>query len=201
MAELVDLAHRLIENGRDNAAMAVPWRSGVALAKANAADEAVAFFVVGEFQPHSLGIMLATSEAEILLHTHIARAVTRSVSFLFHQPSFHWNHFTGDWSSQIDRGEDTAEQVAEKVEFASCFEGLGFSRAGKPFKFVIPSRSEPRLRHETCPERSRRNERGICSFRLLLATSEAFPPRQATHLFHKFTGRNTSRTSKHATPR
>ena len=111
-------------------------RSGVPLAQAKPAHKAISLLVVGEFQPHSLGIMLATSEAEILLHTHIARAVTRSVSFLFHQPSFHWNHFTGDWSSQIDRGEDTAEQVAEKVEFASCFEGLGFSRAGKLFKFI-----------------------------------------------------------------
>jgi hypothetical protein len=65
--------------------MAVPWRSGVALAKANAADEAVAFFVVGEFQPHTVGIVLAAGETEIPLETEVKRIVSAAVSFLRHK--------------------------------------------------------------------------------------------------------------------
>ncbi len=39
-----------------------------------------------------------------------------------------------------------------------ALKGLGFSRAVKPFPFVIPSRPQPRLRGE--------DERGICISRL-----------------------------------
>jgi len=49
MMELVDLAHGVVEDGGDDAAVAVAGRSGVALAEAEVADESSAFFVEDEF--------------------------------------------------------------------------------------------------------------------------------------------------------
>jgi hypothetical protein len=68
LVKLVHLAHRVIENGSDNAAVAVPRRTGVALAEAEAADEGLAFFVEREFQTHAIGIVLPAGEAVVLLH-------------------------------------------------------------------------------------------------------------------------------------
>ena len=67
VAQLVHLTHRFVEDGCDDAAMAVARGARIALAQAEAADEAVVFFVVSELQVHAVGIVLPAAEAEILL--------------------------------------------------------------------------------------------------------------------------------------
>src|SRR4029077_15528466 len=52
VVELVDLAHGVVEDGGDDAAVAVAGGSGVALAEAEFADEGLPLFVEGEFQAH-----------------------------------------------------------------------------------------------------------------------------------------------------
>ena len=56
VVKLVHLAHGVVEDGGDDAAVAVSGRSGVALAEAEFADEDLAFFVEGEFQGHAAGL-------------------------------------------------------------------------------------------------------------------------------------------------
>ena len=75
VAELVYLAHGVVEDGGDDAAMAMAGRAGVALAEAEFADEGLARFVEGEFQAHAVGIILATGEAVILLQLDVAGVV------------------------------------------------------------------------------------------------------------------------------
>ena len=65
VAQLVDLAHGVVEDGGDDAAVAVSGRAGVAFAEAEFADEAVPF--LGELQAHALGIVGATGEAKVFL--------------------------------------------------------------------------------------------------------------------------------------
>ncbi len=55
VAEFVELAHGVVEDGGDDAAVAVSGRAGVAFAQAEIADEAVPF--LSEFQVHALGIV------------------------------------------------------------------------------------------------------------------------------------------------
>ena len=66
--ELVYLAHGVVEDAGDDAAVAMAGGSGVALAEAEAADEGLAFFVEDEFQVHAVGIIRAADEAIVLLH-------------------------------------------------------------------------------------------------------------------------------------
>ena len=73
--EFVYFAHRVVEDGGDDAAVAVAGRSGIALAEAKIADEGLAFFVEGEFEAHAVGIALAAGEAVVLLHFGVARVV------------------------------------------------------------------------------------------------------------------------------
>jgi len=70
--EFVDLAHGVVEDRGDDAAVAVARGSGVALAEAEAADEGLAGFVEDEFEAHALGIVLAADEAVVLLHFVVA---------------------------------------------------------------------------------------------------------------------------------
>jgi hypothetical protein len=84
MAELVHLAHGFVEDGCDDAAVAVSGRSGEALAEAKAADEAVALFVVGEAEPHAVGVVLAAGETVVFLEADVAGAVTCSGFFASH---------------------------------------------------------------------------------------------------------------------
>src|ERR1039458_2787036 len=76
MTQFVHLAHGFVEDGRDNAAVAVSRRSGVAPAQAEAADETIAVFVVGEAQPHAVGVVLAAGEAVVLRQFYVARVVS-----------------------------------------------------------------------------------------------------------------------------
>src|SRR6202158_51748 len=66
VTQFVHLAHRFIENRRDNAAVAVSGRSVVALAQPESAHEAVALLVVSEAQPHAVRVVLAADEAVVL---------------------------------------------------------------------------------------------------------------------------------------
>ena len=67
LVQLVHLAHGFVEDGGDDAAVAVSGGAGVALAQAKAADETIALFIVGEAQAHAFGIVLAAGEAIIFL--------------------------------------------------------------------------------------------------------------------------------------
>jgi hypothetical protein len=81
LAQLVYLAHGFVEDGGDDAAMAVSGRPGVALAEAEAADEAVAFLVIGETQLHAVGVVGAADEAAIGRQFYVARVVSGTVLF------------------------------------------------------------------------------------------------------------------------
>ena len=72
MAEFIYLAHGIVEDAGDDAAVAVAGRSGVALAETEIADEGLAGFVEDEFQAHAIGIVLAADEAVVLLHLVVA---------------------------------------------------------------------------------------------------------------------------------
>ena len=72
VVQLVDLAHGVVEDGGDDAAVAVAGRSGVALAQAEFADEGLASFVEREFEAHAVGIVHAADEAVVLLHFCVA---------------------------------------------------------------------------------------------------------------------------------
>src|ERR1017187_2925192 len=76
MTQFVHLAHGFVEDGRDNAAVAVSRRSGVAPAQVEAADETIAVFVVGEAQPHAIGVVLAAGEAAVLRQFYVTRVVS-----------------------------------------------------------------------------------------------------------------------------
>src|SRR5450631_1917343 len=80
MTQFVDLAHCLIEDGRDNAAVTVSGRPGVALAQPESTHETVALLVVSEAQPHAVRVARATGEAVVLLQLDVARVVS---SFVF----------------------------------------------------------------------------------------------------------------------
>jgi hypothetical protein len=76
LADFVYLAHGFVEDGRDDATVAVSGRSGVALVEAETGDVAVELFVVGEAQAHAVGIVLSAGEAVVLLEADIDGAVS-----------------------------------------------------------------------------------------------------------------------------
>src|SRR5258708_23613391 len=76
LTQFVHLAHGFIEDGRDDAAVAVSGRSGVTLAQAESAHETAALLVVGETQAHAVGIILAAGEAIVLLEFYVACVVS-----------------------------------------------------------------------------------------------------------------------------
>lgn len=76
VVEFVDLAHGVVEDGGDDAAVAVAGRSGVAFAEAEVADEGLAGFVEDEFQAHASGVIHAADEAVVFLELHVLGFVT-----------------------------------------------------------------------------------------------------------------------------
>ena len=76
LAQLIDLAHGFVEDGGDNAAVAVSGRAGVALAEPEAADEARALLIVDKAQAHAVGVIRAAREAVILLQLDVAGVVS-----------------------------------------------------------------------------------------------------------------------------
>lgn len=65
VAQLVYLAHGIVEDAGDNASVAVAGRAGVAVAEVEFADEGAALFVEGEDQVHALGIVGTADEAGV----------------------------------------------------------------------------------------------------------------------------------------
>lgn len=78
--QLIYLAHGVIEDGSDDAAVAVAGRAGVALRETEFADKGLAFFIENEFQLHTVGIVLSADEAVILLHFVVASFVALDAS-------------------------------------------------------------------------------------------------------------------------
>ena len=88
VVELVDLAHGIVEDAGDDAAVAVAGRSGVTLAEAEAADEGLAFFVEDEFEAHAVGIVLSADEAVVLLQFQVASFVAVDFGLARHGGDF-----------------------------------------------------------------------------------------------------------------
>ena len=88
MVQFVDLAHGVVKDAGDDAAMAVAGRSGVALTEAEAADEGLAFFVEDEFEAHAVGIVLAADEAVVFLQLQVAGFVTVDFGLARHGGEF-----------------------------------------------------------------------------------------------------------------
>ena len=65
VAQLVGLTHSVVEDGGNDAAVAVAGRSGVALGQAEMADEGASLFVERELQMHAFGIIGPAGEAEV----------------------------------------------------------------------------------------------------------------------------------------
>ena len=86
VVELVHLAHGVVEDGGDDASVAVSGRASVAFAEAELADEGLALFVENELQVHAIGIVLAASEAVVLLEPVVGGFV--SVNLGWHGRSF-----------------------------------------------------------------------------------------------------------------
>jgi len=84
VVQLADLAHGVVEDAGDDAAVAVAGRSGIALAEAEAADESLALFVEDEFEAHAVGIIHAADEAVILLQLHVASIVAVNLGLRWH---------------------------------------------------------------------------------------------------------------------
>lgn len=82
---LVDLAHGLVEDGGDDAAMAVSRRSGVTLAKTKAAKESISLFVVDEFHAHAARVVGSAGEALVLLELNVASVVSVSLGPACHR--------------------------------------------------------------------------------------------------------------------
>jgi hypothetical protein len=84
VVKFIDLTHGVVEDGGDDAAVAVTGGSGVALAEAELADEDLAGFVEGEFQAHAVGIVLAAGEAVVLLQLDVAGVVALGLGLSGH---------------------------------------------------------------------------------------------------------------------
>ncbi len=66
-AQFVQFAHGVVEDGGDDAAVAVSGRASVAFAEAKPGHETLLF--LGEFQVHALGIVVSAGEAEVFLYS------------------------------------------------------------------------------------------------------------------------------------
>ena len=76
VAKLVGFAHSVVEDGGNDAAMAVAGRSGVALRQAEMADEGAPLFVERELQMHAIGIIGSAGEAVVRGKLDVAGFVT-----------------------------------------------------------------------------------------------------------------------------
>ncbi len=76
MVQFVYLAHGVVENGGDDAAVAMAGRSGVAFAETEAAESDAAFFVQRELQAHTVGISGPAGKTVILLQLGVAGFVS-----------------------------------------------------------------------------------------------------------------------------
>ena len=66
LVQLIDLAHGVVEDAGDDAAVAVAGRSGIAVAEPEVADEGLTGLIEDELEVHALGIVWAADEAVVL---------------------------------------------------------------------------------------------------------------------------------------
>jgi len=84
MPQLIHLSHGIIENGRDNSAVAVAGWARIALAQPKSARRYAVFFIQGKFQVHPVAIMHSAGKTIILLQARGRRVVTMARGFLRH---------------------------------------------------------------------------------------------------------------------
>jgi hypothetical protein len=84
MMELVYFSHGFVEDGGDDATVAMAGWSGVALAEAEFADESLALFVENEFEAHAVFVIGAADEAVVLLHFVVASVVAVGLGLAWH---------------------------------------------------------------------------------------------------------------------
>src|SRR6266566_9034439 len=65
LAEFAEFAHGIVEDGGDDAAVAITGRAGIAFAQPKAAHETLSF--LSELQAHAFWIVLSASEAKVFL--------------------------------------------------------------------------------------------------------------------------------------
>lgn len=65
LAELVQFAHRVVEDGGDDSTVAVPGRSAITFAETEAAGKPSPFFVMDKFQMHAVEIVFAAGKAKV----------------------------------------------------------------------------------------------------------------------------------------
>jgi Domain of unknown function (DUF5655)/Domain of unknown function (DUF4287) len=76
VAEFVDLAHGVVEDAGDDAAVRVSGWAGVAFAEAKARDECSALFIECELQVHAVRVVHAADEAIVFLQLDVWCAVS-----------------------------------------------------------------------------------------------------------------------------
>ena len=86
LAQLVELAHGIVKDGRDDSAVAMPGRTGVTLTQAEVAHKAVTAVIKTKLQSHAFAIVLSASEAEILFDGQGLRQMT--VRWFAHKGEF-----------------------------------------------------------------------------------------------------------------
>ena len=84
VAQFVHFAHGVVEDGGDDAAVTMAGRAGVALAQAEFADEGLAGFIEGEFEAHTVGIILAAGETVVFLQLDVAGVVALGLGLAGH---------------------------------------------------------------------------------------------------------------------
>ena len=83
MAQFVDLAHGVVEDAGDDAAVAVAGRASITVGEAKVAHEGLALFVEDELEPHAVGVVRTTDKTVVLLHFGVLGFV--AVGFAFHE--------------------------------------------------------------------------------------------------------------------
>ena len=84
IAQLVHFSHGVVENGGDNAAVAVAGRAGVTVGQIEVADESSSFAVQRELQVHAVGVVGTAGKAVVLRQLEI-------VSLVAVHLAGHWN--------------------------------------------------------------------------------------------------------------
>lgn len=84
MSKLVDLAHGLVEDRRDNSTVSMRRRADVAGWKFELADEGLSFFVERKLQPQTIVIILAAAKAIVPGDLVVASVVSGGGAFRGH---------------------------------------------------------------------------------------------------------------------
>ena len=84
MSELVCFSHGFVEDGRDDAAMRMPWRSDVALVEFEPRNKASLCFIEFEDQAHAFWIIWAAAEAMVTRNLDVLGVVSWVFGFRRH---------------------------------------------------------------------------------------------------------------------